>query len=91
MVMMRTKKDCMQACLSELLGIDYDKIPKFYQIYEQTGKFDYYEWLKDEGYFALRINVENVYENQNNELPFLLTLKKYRCLGIFKKPEKIWC
>lgn len=81
----RNDKDCLQTCLSELLGIDYEEIPLFYENYdEDTFTQDFDIWLREKGFF--RVLIPAAYDNINDNVPMpYISLRNYRCIGILKK------
>jgi len=92
MVMMRTDKDCLQACLSELLNLPYEKIPAFYESNGQNVEHFWYEvdaWLKSIGLFRIVLNASYDSERDAVRIP-LLSLKTYRCLGVLEKPGRAY-
>jgi len=79
-------KDCLQATLSNLLGVDYNTIPKFYERYNEDIKVftkEYDDYLNDNGYFRLFADVS--YKHSCVFMPFYCSKKQIRCLGILKK------
>lgn len=90
MVMMRTDNDCLQACLSELLEVPYEEIPAFWELCGLNGK-QFWErvdaWLKSKGLFRVVLNASYDSERDAVRLP-LLSLPKYRCLGVLEKPGR---
>lgn len=80
----KNKKDCLPTCLSKLLKIDYDKIPKFYEYYNEPGRFifEYDKWLKENGY--IRISIEIKKANRNIIIPYI-SVNKFNCIGVLKK------
>ena len=67
MIKQKHDKDCLQACLSELLEIKYEEIPEFYKLYPDMEKdypeindtFEklYNEFLYEKGYSRILIDV----------------------------------
>lgn len=84
----RNDKDCLQVCLSELLNIPYEYIPKFYEYYgDDSGlfskKFD--EWLKSLRLIRILVNVTIV--DNSIVMPYV-SMMPYRCLGILQKKDR---
>ena len=86
MILQKGKKDCLQVCLCELLKIDYEKIPKFYELYTEEGKDPdnvfpdaYDEWLQSLGYERIFMKIE--YKDDMVHIP-RFSMKEFRCIGI---------
>jgi len=97
MIMQKNDRDCLICCLSELLNINYDFIPKFYETYpldletsseEHERKFrkKYDKWLTDNGYYRIMIDISI----KENTIMIPYVSKKIRCLGVLKKKEKLY-
>lgn len=93
MIKQKNNRDCLICCLSELLNIEYDSIPKFYELYPDdlkeegedfTKAFD--EWLLSKGYYRILIDIEVVKNNDGLKIksPYI-SLDKTRVLGVLKK------
>lgn len=91
MEMQRNDKDCLQCCLSTLLNINYEKIPKFYEMYDEdlvSYNYEYNKWLDSLGYFRISIDSKLGEDNTINcRLPKRLNLY---FIGIFKSPDKTY-
>ena len=80
----KNNNDCLQCCLSELLNGDYDRIPKFYELYQFNRFYEELDtWLNLMGY--LRITIDVIYKDNKVEVPFHRSNKPYKCIGLLKK------
>ena len=89
-VMQRHDKDCLQACLSSLLGIEYDEIPKFYENYgshdDHSWMDEYSTWLlKNFKLIPLQFNV--TIRNDIMILP-MAPMYPYYCIGRLQKTNE---
>lgn len=83
-------KDCMQTTISNLLGIDYNSIPRFYESYEKN-KSDFFleldNWLNSIGYYRIMFDVK-LKEDGKIYIPFYCGLSKLICIGILQKKHR---
>lgn len=90
MIIQKHGKDCLQACLSELLEISYEEIPEFYMMYPKDVDLFSAEldgWLRSRGYF--RILMDSRYDEESGSVNMpLVSLESYRCIGVLEKPER---
>jgi hypothetical protein len=98
MIKQRNDRDCLQCCLAELLNIDYDVIPKFYEAYpkdlnncqpEESKKFTklFDDWLNSLGFFRILFDVK--YDDGNIKMPYI-SIKNLKMIGILKKENRMF-
>jgi hypothetical protein len=91
-------KDCLQACLAELLSIDYSEVPEFYKIFpnmfeswtdEEFHRFrnEFDKWLSSRGYIRVTIDVIFDKESYAIHMPYVSS-NFFRCIGILEKPDR---
>ena len=95
MIKQKNNKDCHICCLSEVLGIPYNEIPKFYEYYPEYGndenlfKDKYDAWLHSVGYIRLMADVTyNESENLVN-IPYH-SLRKYKAIANLNKSDRVF-
>ena len=95
MIMQKNNKDCLVCCLSDLLSIPYDAIPKFYEIYpdifvgsskedDVVFRREYDNWLLKVGYYRITIDVFYDRVNGSIKTPYYSKLN-YKCIAILEK------
>lgn len=87
----RNEKDCLQATLANLLSIDYELIPNFYESYEKRGESDFFveldNWLNSIGRYRILFDA-GFREDGKISIPVYCGLEKYRCIGILEKKNQ---
>lgn len=82
----RNDKDCLICCLSNLLKIPYEKIPKFYLYYNNKNWKDMYDqFLKENGYYRIEFNPN--YNKEKNTMEFYSS-SNIKCIAILSKNGK---
>ncbi len=90
MIQQKNSKDCHICCLSEVLGIAYENIPKFYEYYPEYGnpenlfKEKYDEWLHKIGYVRIMADVKYDKEEGIVNIPYH-SLRKYKAIANLNK------
>jgi len=97
----RNDRDCLICCLSKLLNVRYEDIPRFYEVYpanlndikiseEEAFMKAVDEWLDSKGYYRIIFDVE-VINNDSIEIkvPYI-SLDRIRVLGILKKNYRLY-
>jgi len=87
------EKDCLQASLANLLNIDYNLIPHFYENYEKRRESDFFteldNWLNSIGQYRILFDV-SFREDGKICIPFYCGLEKFRCIGILEKKGRAY-
>ncbi len=95
MVKQRNKKDCHICCLSEVLNIPYEEIPKFYEYYPEYGnpenlfKEKYDEWLHSVGYIRIMADVKYDPIEEIINIPYH-SLRKYKAIANLNKKDRVF-
>lgn len=90
----RNDKDCLNCCLSTLLDIEYDTLPKFWELYPNENDSDdllfrveFDKWLASKGYF--RIMCDCGFVPKKIKVPYI-SLEEIDCIGILKKQNRFY-
>jgi len=86
--MQEHEKDCLQACLTEILNIPYSEVPEFYKYMKDDGINNTYiqeydKWLESLGYARIMFDIE--WENGTIKYPVHISQTNYRAIGILHK------
>jgi hypothetical protein len=88
MINQKHEKDCLQATLANLLFMDYESIPNFFENYETGGESDFFfkfdNWLNSIGRYRILFDA-SFREDGKISIPVYCGLEKYRCIGILEK------
>lgn len=88
----RNDKDCLQATLANLLSIDYETIPVFYEAYLRKKDVDDFlleldTWLNSIGKYRILFDV-SVRDDGKIRIPIYCGRENFICIGILEKPGR---
>jgi len=85
----RNEKDCLQATLANLLSVEYESIPPFYEAYFKRMSDDDFlleldTWLNSVGKYRILFDV-SIRDDGKIGIPFCCGLDAFLCIGILEK------